>query len=187
MHGKPLYAVLAVVFAVWNTPAHAGVIHWGLSSGGAADNGYSVDGKGFTEFQTASGQSERIDVIAGFHSPGLVSPIPVEGPTLNTLVTITDIASGVSGSINVPVIFYDNETAPDGEIDFHIARLGIFDPQGLDMGDNHYSVTSDGERVTVTVSPIALGTPEPTTLALASIGIATMGWRRFGRSRLSAE
>jgi len=133
---------------------------------------------------TPAGVVQTIEVIGGFSSPPMVSPIPLEGPTLISRWTITDLESGESGWLDIPVLFFDNEPAPEGELDQHIPRLGVFSSRRFDLGRNRYSVSGNSESVLVSVGP-AIATPEPATLLLAGCGLALVSWRRLSQRKLN--
>ena len=74
-------ALLAVLLA--HAPAAAGPIAWSYSSGGASEGGYGFDPASLA-FDTAAGEVQQIYLANGAHAPWMVSPIPLEGPTLWT-------------------------------------------------------------------------------------------------------
>jgi hypothetical protein len=156
----------------------AGVIHWSFSSSDSTAEDYSITGTSGS-MESLSGATVPINILGGFASPDLVSPIPVEGPTLYSTLTITDSNSGIPWLVWLPIQFYDNETAPDGEFDRHIVRYGGFDPIVLELGSNRYVLTTDTENIYVQVNSITQ-TPEPSTLAISAIGALCLGlkWRR---------
>jgi hypothetical protein len=176
---KCLYTGLAALLIIAST-ATAGPISWSYSIAGSRAGNYQVNGTPLTLMDTPVGIGQTIDVIGGFTAPQLLSPIPLEGPTLISRLTITDLESGQSGSLDIPVLFFDNEPAPEGEPDQHIPRLGLFSSLRFDLGRNRYSVSGNSESVLVTVGP-AIATPEPTTLLLAGFGLALVGWRRLSQ------
>ena len=185
---KWVYSALTALLSgvVLTSTASAGPITWGYSSAGYQQGNYSFTGSSLPLWESYAGHIQPIDVIGSFSSPYMLSPFPVEGPSFISRVTLTDQESGESGWIDVPVRFFDNETAPEGEWDRHIAGLGAFSPRRLDLGRNRYTVSGDSERAYVEVRP-AVAVPEPATLILAGVGLAAVGWRRWSRRKGDAE
>jgi hypothetical protein len=176
-------SILGATLALFLVPAlaTAGPIQWSFSSTGAQtvtpDGVYSFTGWTNPLVSSEPGTAYLSYELLGQYSvPALVSPIPLDGPTLTTRVTITDLASGQSGWLDVPVSFYDNEPAPEGEIDMHIPGLYRFAGGTLDLGGNRYTL-GGGPQLSVTAEPAPVATPEPTTLALAGLGLAACGLR----------
>lgn len=159
--------------------ASAGPINWGYSSTGNREGSYWFSGSS-APLGSAPGEVRNIPVyslIGSYSAPSLISPIPLSGPTLMSRVTVLDSDSGQSGSFDVPITFFDNEPAPEGEQDMHIPGLGGIAAQRLTLGRNQYSVSGDPENLYVTVDSIA--TPEPSTILLAGAGLtAAAGLRR---------
>lgn len=171
-------AVAAVVIGMAGSAA-AGPIQWSYTSSGAIQGDYSFNPIGYS-FETPAGQSQQLWVFEGVNVPLLVSPIPLNGPTLWSSVKITDTASGEASWLNVPVEFYDNEPDPDGVLTQHTARVGSFGPGQFVLGGQRYTVTNGGQPNALSVR--VEDTPEPSTLVLAAGGLALVGWRRV-RSR----
>src|SRR5262245_60271899 len=114
-------AVAAVVVcgSLLSGTASAGPILWNFSSTGAQTETsrgvYSFTGVPSTMMESEPGAVLSLsltELIGDYSVPALVSPIPVEGPTLTTVLTINDLASGQSGSLDVPIVFFDNEPVP---------------------------------------------------------------------------
>ncbi|HYH67214.1 MAG TPA: hypothetical protein VD866_21135 [Urbifossiella sp.] len=82
-------AVLAALLA--HSTAAAGPISLSYTSSGASDDGYGFDYASLA-FTTDSGEVQQIYPANGARAPWWVSPIPVEGPTLWTEVTLWDTA-----------------------------------------------------------------------------------------------
>ncbi|MBN9519417.1 PEP-CTERM sorting domain-containing protein [bacterium] len=170
---------LAVLAALLAQPAaSAGPIAWSYSSAGASLGGYGFDPVALA-FETEDGGTQEIHLIDGVRSPLLVSPIPVNGPTLWTRVELWDTASGEAYSFRIPVEFYDNEPAPEGEWDTHVPRIGTITPFDVLLGGHKYHVTR-GSELTLTVG--VSETPEPATLLMGAVGLAGLGFvrRRLG-------
>lgn len=102
-------------------------------------------------------------------------------------VTITDEASGESGAFRLWwrwVMEY--EIKPDGtEYPYYEGyNSGPWtDPAVLTLGGNTYTIRGPGGDMNVTVTP-AVATPEPTTLALAGVGLVPL-FARVARRRMS--
>ena len=164
--------------------AAAGPITWGYSSTGNREGSYWFSGLSAPSLESAPGEVRNIPVsslIGSYAAPALISPIPLNGPTLKSRVTILDRESGQSGSFDVPITFFDNEPAPEGEVDIHIPGLGGVAAQRLTLGKNQYSVSGDPENLYVTVDSIA--TPEPSTMLLAGAGLTAALWLRRPRAK----
>lgn len=167
------WIVAAISLLTLMSPARAGLIHWGISNTSAQAGQYAVTGSSQV-FDTEPWHTQSFTPISGFTSPILISPIPPDGPTLTSELTITDLASGATSKLILPIRFYDNEPVPEGEMDQHVVALGAFDPRILILGNHRYAVTGDSTNVYVTVAE----TPEPSTLALGSIGTLWIAIRR---------
>ena len=165
-------AILAALLAP--SAAAAGPISWSYTSAGASDGGYGFDYASLA-FETEEGEVQQIYPANGAHAPWLVSPIPVEGPTLWTNVTLWDTASAEAYTFRIPVEFYDNEPAPEGEWDTHVPRIGTITPFDLRLGSHNYHV-EQGPWLTLNVSVTT--TPEPTSLLMGAVGLAGVGLAR---------
>ncbi len=169
--------ILAALLAP--SAAAAGPINWSYTSYAASEGGYGFDYASLA-FTTLEGEVQQIYPANGAHAPWWVSPIPVEGPTLWTRVELMDGATGEAYSFRIPVEFYDNEPAPEGELDTHIPRIGTITPFDVRLGNHKYHV-EQGPWLTLNVSVTT--TPEPTTLVMGVVGLAGLGFvrRRAGR------
>jgi MYXO-CTERM domain-containing protein len=177
-------AILAALLAP--SAATAGPIAWSYSSSGASEGGYGFDPASLA-FDTEEGEIQQIYLVnGGGWAPWMVSPIPVEGPTLWTAVTLWDTASGEAYTFRVPVEFYDNEPAPEGEWDTHVPQIGTITPFDLRLGKNKYHV-APGPWLTLNVS--VSETPEPATFLMGAVGLAGLGLvrRRIGRVEPTVE
>jgi len=169
-------AILATLLAP--SAAAAGPISWSYTSYGASEGGYGFDPASLA-FETDPGEIQQIYPVNGAHAPWFVSPIPVEGPTLWTQVQLRDTASGDSYTFRIPVEFYDNEPAPEGEWDTHVPQIGTIAPFDLLLGRHKYHV-APGPWLTLNVS--VSETPEPTTLVMGAVGLAGLGLVRRRRA-----
>jgi MYXO-CTERM domain-containing protein len=188
----------AVILAIFLAPsaATAGPIAWwytSTSTGWYTDpnakeynsNNFPVDGTGYGidpaagTFLTELGGIQNIPLANRVYSPSQVSPIPLRGPTLWTRVEMMHISSGEAYSFRVPIEFYDNEPAPWGEMDMHIARVGKVSPFQVVLGRNKFHVSQGPE---LTLNMRVTDAPEPTTLLMGVAGLAGIGLmrRRFG-------
>ncbi|QDU22718.1 PEP-CTERM sorting domain-containing protein [Urbifossiella limnaea] len=159
-------AVLAALLAP--TAAAAGPISWSYTSSGASEAGYGFDPAALA-FTTDEGEVQQIYPANGAYAPWFVSPIPVEGPTLWTHVTLWDTAAAEAYTFRIPVVFSDNEPAPEGEWDTHVPRIGSITPFDVKLGTHKYHV-EPGPWLTLNVSVTT--TPEPATLLMGAVGLA---------------
>lgn len=172
-------ALLAALLAP--AAAAAGPIAWSYTSTGAGQGPYGFD-PASAAFATEEGVTQDVYLVDGARAPMLVSPIPLQGPTLWTRVEIIDTASGEAYSFRIPVEFYDHEPAPEGEWDTHVPRIGNIPPFDVVLGGHKYHVTRGPDlALTVGVSE----TPEPTTLLMGAVGLAGLGLVRHRRARAS--
>ena len=163
------WAIVAALLAP--SAATAGPIAWSYTSYGASQDGYGFDYASLA-FDTEEGETQEIYLVNGAWAPWFVSPIPLEGPTLWTRVELWDTASGEAFSFRIPVEFYDNEPAPEGEWDTHVPRIGNVPPFDILLGRHVYHVTR-GPELTLTIG--VSEAPEPTTLLMGAAGLAGLG------------
>jgi hypothetical protein len=177
----PRFRLAIVAALLVHSTAAAGPIAWSYSSTGASDWGYGFDPTS-QAFVTADGGTQNIYLVDAWHAQWMVSPIPPQGPTLWTWVTLWDTASGEAYSFQIPVEFYDNEPSPPNVWDMHVPRIGNITPFDLLLGGHKYHVTQGPElALTVGVNE----TPEPGTLALAGLGLGASGLLRLRRRTAS--
>ncbi|MFO0822485.1 MAG: hypothetical protein U0792_05090 [Gemmataceae bacterium] len=156
--------------------ATAGPINWGYSTTGNSQGSYSFTGASGLMVSDA-GEVRAISVstlIGSYSAPSLVSPIPLEGPTLSSQVTLTDVESGISATFAVPIVFRDNEPAPEGEPDQHVPGLGTFATQQFTLGQHRYTVSAGPDDLFVAATAV---TPEPSAILLAVVALALAGAR----------
>lgn len=183
-----------VVAALVSLPpfAAAGPIRWGFKA-------ESPDG---TVLKEVSGMTDLY--FADFFLPsaqysGEFVPDPYPENPLHSVirrsranVTIFDEPSGESDTFE---LYYDYlwqyEVRPDGSLDPIYEGNGSQSPEFLNpvqmtLGGNGYTIRSLGGDMMVTVTPgeAPIATPEPTTLALAGLGLGAIGFGRF-RKRTS--
>jgi hypothetical protein len=171
----------------------AGPVGWSYTSSRVQNESgnYWVGGttRVFNELPENGTVSIRLlDLIGSYHVPELISPIPLEGPMLTTRVTLTDTESGQVGGFDLPIVFIDVETAPEGEKDQHVPGIGAFSSQRFMLGRYEYAVSATGASLDVTIdfdrirtTGVPVATPEPTTLLMAAGGLLVIVGRRFSR------
>jgi hypothetical protein len=119
---------------------------------------------------------------------------PVSGPGYRidrwetaAQVTITDEASGQSGGFRLWWRWLQEyEVRPNGDVDLYYEGYSSgpwMDAAVLTLGGNVYEIRGPGGDMNVAVTP-AVATPEPATLALASIGLLPL-LGRVARRRIS--
>jgi len=170
-------AVLAALLAP--STAAAGPVAWSYTSYGASEGDYWLDPASLV-FETEEGGTQEIYLVHGARAPWMVSPIPLQGPTLWTRVELWDIAAGEAFTFRIPVEFYDHEPGPENVWDMHAPRVGNVPPFDILLGRHVYHVTR-GSELTLTVG--VSDAPEPTTLLMGAVGLAGLG---LVRRRVSA-
>ncbi len=179
-------AALALLAA--GTPAAAGPLTFGVRFTDTAGRVLAAQ-SGITDTEFTTTNPVTVDVLTSVLQPTRdAGHYVLERDRVEGLLTITDDASGASGTVPLWMeVWRDFERKPDGSLEpLHEG----FDhgpwhtPATLVLGTRQYAVTSGDPwslRVSVTDAPASVATPEPGTLALAGLGAAALGAARTRR------
>jgi hypothetical protein len=160
--------------------ASAGPINWSYTSSGTGDGVYTLDPGGMP-LTTPLGVPQNFFLIGGWTTQLVRGTPPAFGPTFMDWVTITDSASGKSGTFMVPIAFSDLEPSNvHGWLQFNPV-VGPITPIDLVLGKHEYMVTNSTDNHALTVKIEA--TPEPASFALAGLGLGGVVLGRLRRSR----
>jgi hypothetical protein len=183
-------------------PAAAGPIEWSYKTEVSYDRDYGdrfvVTADPGRTVQTADGDVTGYWLFSSVANP---RPLPGEyearyGFLVN--VTITDLASGASATQGFPGGYSSMWAYPESEKDnpdvwrweWEDSYFGEYwNPWVVRLGNVEYTVRAFGggngmsPNGEMTVRPDAVATPEPTTLALAGLGLGVLGLARRRMTR----